>query len=335
MLCLGIESTAHTLGIGIANEQDGKISVLSNARDLYKPQNEGIIPRKAADHHGEVYGKILHDALTAAHVSLSDVGLFSFSQGPGIGQCLRTGCAGARFLSSKYKKPVLGINHCQAHLEVSRCMLCMESPLFVYISGGNTQIIIDNRAAKKTSGAKAKIPKYSILGETLDIGIGNLFDSFARNLKLEYAHGSVVAKLASGGKYIELPYTVKGMNFAFTGLLTAASKKIGQESNEDLCHSVMHTAFAEICEASERALCLTGKKEVLACGGVAQNAELQKMLSQMCEEHGARFGVAANEYNADNGAMIAYTALLEQKRGARMKLEDCKIRQDWRIDEIF
>lgn len=331
MLCLGIESTAHTLGIGIAQCRRGKISVRSNARDMFKPKNEGIVPRKAADHHAKVFGGVLGQSLSDANASLAEIGLFSFSQGPGIGQCLRTSCAAARYLSSKYRKPLLGINHPQAHLEVSRGMLGMESPLFVYVSGGNTQIIIDNPKRSRS----LRLPRYSVLGETLDIGIGNLFDSFARNLELEYAHGSAVAKLAQEGRYIELPYTVKGMNFAFTGLLTAATKKIGQEKKEDLCHSLMHTAFAEVCEASERALCLTGKKEVLACGGVAQNMEMQKMLSGMCREHGTRFGVAANEYNADNGAMIAYAGLLEWTRGKRMELTECKIRQDWRIDEVY
>src|SRR3989344_948390 len=126
-ICLGIESTAHTLGIGIV--QDGK--VLANARDMYKPpEGEGIIPRKAADHHADVFGEVLAKSLSDAGVSLREIDLFAFSRGPGIRQCLRVSCAGAKFLASKHNKPILGINHCHAHLEVSRGLLGFSDPLY-------------------------------------------------------------------------------------------------------------------------------------------------------------------------------------------------------------
>ena len=324
MICLGIESTAHTLGVGICS---GK-RILANARSMYRPpRGEGIIPRKAADHHADVFNTVLQEALSSAGVSLSEIGCFSFSRGPGLGQCLRVSCAAAKFLASKYRKPILGINHCHAHLEVSRGLLRMKDPLYVYVSGANTQIITENMG-KRTGH------RFLVLGETLDMGLGNLFDVFAREAKLEYAHGSEVARLAEKGSYFPLPYTVKGMNFAFAGLLTSAARAVGKQRTEDICRSLMETAFAELCEASERALCLTGKSEVTVCGGVAQNRRFCEMLSSVCKEQGARFGVVAPEYNADNGAMIAYTALREWQRGKREKLQDLKPDGYWRIDQV-
>lgn len=325
MICLGIESTAHTLGVGIVD--CGR--VLSNAKHMYKPPaGEGIIPRNAADHHAEVFGAVLQEALGAASISLPDVGLFAFSQGPGIGQCLRVSCAGAKYLAAKATKPLLGINHCHAHLEISRGLLGMADPLYVYVSGANTQLISENR--QQGRGAR-----FSVLGETLDMGLGNLFDVFAREAKLPYPHGSEVARLASSGKYFPLPYTVKGMNFAFAGLLTSAVRSIGEHSTEDIARSLMETSFAEICEAAERALCLTGKREVAVCGGVAQNTRFCEMLSDVCKGHGARFGAVSPEFNADNGAMIAYTALSEWKRGKREKIGALKPNGYWRIDEVM
>ena len=323
MISLGIESTAHTLGVGIC---DGK-KIVANIRCLYKsPAGEGIMPRKAADHHAKHLAPALSQALSVAGISIRDVDLFSFSRGPGIGQCLRVSCAGAKFLASKYRKPILGINHCHAHLEVSKGLLGMRDPLYVYVSGANTQLIAEN---------KGKAQRFSVLGETLDMGLGNLFDVFAREAKFQYPHGSEVAKLAATGSYFPLPYTVKGMNFAFAGLLTSSVRLVGKKKTEDICCSLLETAFAEICEASERALCLTGKKEATVCGGVAQNARFCEMLSLMCEEQGARFGVVAPEYNADNGAMIAYTALHEYGRGKRERLASLKPDGYWRIDEVF
>ena len=325
MISLGIESTAHTLGIGIV--ENGKI--LSNSRDMYQPpQGEGIIPRKAADHHAEVLGDILQQSLSGAGVSLRDIDLFSFSRGPGIGQCLRVSCAAAKFLASKHGKPILGINHCHAHLEVSRGLLGFSDPLYVYVSGANTQLITENR---KPAASQSR---FMVLGETLDMGLGNLFDVFAREAKIYPAHGGTVARLAQSGSYFPLPYTVKGMNFAFSGLLTSAVRAVGKEKTEDICYSVMETSFAELCEAAERALCLFSKKEVTVCGGVAQNRRFCEMLTQVCEGQGALFGAVAPEFNADNGAMIAYTALTEWKKGKRGKMEKLKPDGYWRIDEV-
>jgi N6-L-threonylcarbamoyladenine synthase len=271
---------------------------------------------------------VLQEALLSSGISLGQVDLFSFSQGPGIGQCLRVSCAMAKFLSSKCKKPVVGVNHCHAHLEISRGLLGMKDPLYVYVSGANTQIITENRKGR------GKGARFSVLGETLDMGLGNLFDVFAREANFEYPHGSEVARLAGMGGYFPLPYTVKGMNFAFAGLLTSAKREVGKRKTEDICHSLMETSFAEICESAERALCLTGKKEVTVCGGVAQNARFCWMLSLMCHQHGARFSVVDKEYNADNGAMIAYAGLSEWELGKREKIDAISPNGYWRIDEV-
>ena len=343
MICLGIESTAHTLGVGIVEQgtsAKGGRRVLANAKRMYRPPaGQGILPRAAADFHGENFLPVLSEALAAAGAGLRDVDLFAFSRGPGIGQCLRVSCTGAKYLASKYGKPLVGVNHCAAHLEISRGLLKMRDPLYVYVSGANTQLIVANHAGahknRRGTGLAHGAPRYAVLGETMDMGLGNLFDVFAREAGFAYPHGSEVARLAVKGKYFPLPYTVKGMNFAFAGLLTSAVREVGKRKTEDICHSLLETAFAEICEASERALCLTGKKEVTVCGGVAQNARFCEMLSLVAKEHGARFGVVAPEYNADNGAMIAYLGALEHKRGMRGKIGALKPDGYWRIDEVM
>ncbi|VVB66675.1 tRNA N6-adenosine threonylcarbamoyltransferase [Candidatus Gugararchaeum adminiculabundum] len=320
MICLGIESTAHTLGIGICKNGE----ILANARSMYKSAKpgEGIIPRKAAEHHSEIFPTLYKQALAQAKLTPDKIGLYAFSEGPGIGACLRTACAAAKYLSAKHRKPIIGVNHCHSHIEIAKKFTGFKDPLTLYVSGGNTQILVEEKKS------------FHVLGETLDIGVGNLFDSFARELGLQFAHGSAIEQLALKGKYTELPYTVKGMNLAFSGLFTAVSKKIPSTSKEDLCYSLQETVYAMLCEASERALTLTGKREVMVCGGVAQNKRLQQMMGEMAKEHGAKFGVAPNEFNADNGAMIAYTGEILFSRGIRSKLKDCRPRQKYRSDEV-
>jgi glycoprotease/Kae1 family metallohydrolase len=255
-------------------------------------------------------------------MTMKDIGLVAFSQGPGIGAPLSVGIAGAKYLALRNGKPLIGVNHCYAHVKISEHACKMEDPLILYISGGNSQILMQRDGY------------YHVLGETLDVGIGNLFDSFARAIKMEHAHGAAVAKLAEGGKYVDLPYSVKGMNLVFSGLLTAAEKAAKTHPHRDVAYSLMETSFAMTCEVTERALFLTKKKHLIACGGVAQNRRLQQMLKMLCKEDKVAFGVAPDEFNRDNGAMIAYAGSLLHKRYGPMPVEKCVPITNYRIDRM-
>ena len=318
MICLGIECTAHTLSIGI--EKEGKI--LSNAIDMYRAGNEGFIPRKLADHHANVFAGVLKQSLGDAKISMDDVDLIAFSQGPGIGAPLSVGISAAKYLSIYYNKEIIGVNHPYAHVEISKHCTGLEDPVVLYLSGGNSQVLVEQDGY------------YHILGETLDTGIGNLFDSFARSLKLEHAHGSALAKFGENGEYVPLPYSVKGMNLVFSGLLTAAERALKENDPKDVAYSLMETAFAMSCEVTERALFLTKKKQVIMCGGVAQNKRLQDMLKKMCDEDSVAFGVAPDEYNRDNGAMIAYAGSLLYKKYGPTLIEKCDPVTNYRIDRM-
>ena len=313
-ICLGIESTAHTIGVGIVRDD----KVLANERKTF-PES-GIHPRKAADFQADVFGEILNASLKKAGIRLEDIDLVAFSQGPGLGPCLRVSCMAARMIGAKYGKPIVGVNHCVAHIEISKLYTATKDPLVVYVSGGNTQIIV--KAGKR----------YHVIGETLDIGLGNLLDVFAREIGEKDARD--VERLAKEAeKYVMLPYTVKGMDMTFTGILTDSAKKAKSGSKPDVCYSLQETAYAMLCEASERALALTRKKEVITCGGVAQNKRLQEMLKTMAEDWNCKFGVAPNEFNGDNGAMIAYTGILSGKKRA-LALEDCVPISKYRTDQF-
>ncbi len=317
MISLGIESTAHTIGIGIVEKKKNKFKILANESATYP--DPGIHPRKAADFQSENFHEVLQSALTKAGMTLKDIDIVSFSQGPGLGPCLKISCVAARAISLKYKKPIVGVNHCVAHIEISKFFTKTKDPLVVYVSGGNTQIIIKEIIKEKTKfkndEKKEKKGKkfYKVIGETLDISLGNLLDVFAREIGEKSAKD--IERIAIGGKYIELPYTVKGIDLSYTGLLTHCIKefKENKEKVRDICYSIQETAFSMLCEAAERALALTKKKELILCGGVAQNKRLQEMFKIMSKDWGFKFGVAPNEYNRDNGAMIAYTSLVHKK----------------------
>lgn len=319
MLALGIEGTAHTLGIGIVSEE----RILADIRKVYKPK-EGIHPREAARFLAENMKEAITEALNEANISYDEIDVISFSKGPGLGPCLRTVATAARVLAMKYDKPIIGVNHCIAHIEIGNWLSKAKDPLVVYCSGANTQIL------------KLRESRYRIFGETLDVGIGNMLDKFGRELGLEHPQGPKIEELAREGKnYIRLPYTVKGTDLSFSGLLTSAIQKYKSKrfAIEDICFSLQETAFAMITEVTERALAHLNAKEVLLTGGVGNNKRLQEMLKLMVSEHGAKFYIPEG-YCSDNGVMIAVLGLLMFKHGYEDDIDATKVDPNFRPDSV-
>jgi len=325
-IILGIESTADDFSTGIATSQ-GKI--LANIISAYIPTQGGIHPREAARHHAEVAGEIIRAALKKAAIRSNQIDAIAFSQGPGLGPCLRTGATAARALASYLDIPLIGINHSIAHIEIGKLITKAKDPVTLYVSGGNTIV----------SAYEDKY--YRVFGETLDIAIGNCLDVFAREAELRQSLGNplgaLVEKLASKGKnLIPLPFTIKGMDLSFSGLLTATIEALHSRKYklEDVCFSLQETAFSMLIEVTERALAHTEKPEVLLTGGVAANKRLQTMLKIVADEHNAQFNVVPKEYALDNGAMIAWTGTLAYKHGITTPIEKSMVKLKWRLDQV-
>ncbi len=321
VVCLGIESTAHTFGIAIVNNK-GKI--LANVKDSYTTTKGGIIPLEAGKHHNKVKGKILKQALTESGLELKDINIIAFSQGPGLAPCLLQGKNLAKKLARQLKKPLIGVNHCIAHLEIGKLLTKTKNPVLLYVSGANTQVI------SYSSG------KYRIFGETLDIGAGNFIDTFARHCGIGFPGGPRIAELAKkSNKFIELPYSVKGMDVAFSGLLTNLKQKYDKGYKiEDLSYSLQEHAFAMLIETAERAMAHLKKKELLLGGGVACNSRLQEMAKIMCKERDAKFFYPPNNFLVDNAAMIAWTGILMFKAGQKLSMKKADIKPYERTDDV-
>ncbi len=322
MLCLGIESTAHTFSCAILEKRGNKGKILSDVRRIYRPpQGQGIHPREASRHHIEASSQVLGECIKNANLDISDIDMISYAAGPGLGPCLRVAGVIARTISSFHKIPIYPVNHAIGHIELGKLLTGAEDPLVLLVSGGHTML------------AAFKQKKWRIFGETLDITLGQLLDQFGRSVGFASPCGKMIESLAQKStKYVSLPYVVKGNDVSFSGLLSAA-KRISK-NKEDACFSLQETAFAMIAEATERALSFTQKKQLLVVGGVAANKRLSEMLRKVCQRQGCRFFVSPLEYSGDCGSQIAWTGLLEAsvKKGA--KLKDTFIRQSWRLDTV-
>ncbi len=293
------------------------------------PETGGIHPREAARHHAEVAGEVISKAFQKSGIKPVDVTIVAFSQGPGLGPCLRTGATAARALASYLTIPLVGVNHCVAHIEIGKLATGARDPVTLYVSGGNTIVSAFDAG------------RYRVFGETLDIAVGNCLDVFAREAGFRQREGmpfgAIVEKLAEEGKtLIDLPYSVKGMDLSFSGLLTAVVKllKSGKHRLEDLCYSLQEVAFSMLTEVTERALAHTEKSEVLLTGGVAANKRLQAMLNSIAEEHDSRFCAVPKQYALDNGAMIAWTGILAYKSGVTTPIEKSFVRLKWRLEDL-
>ncbi|MBN2229879.1 MAG: bifunctional N(6)-L-threonylcarbamoyladenine synthase/serine/threonine protein kinase [Candidatus Thorarchaeota archaeon] len=319
-ICLGIEGTAHSFGAGVVTS-DGK--VLANEWDMLKPAQGGIHPREASRHHSDLGPSIINRALSTAGISFKDIDLVAYSRGPGLGPCLRTTATIARTLALKLAVPLVDVNHCVAHIEIG----CLESgfvdPVTVYVSGGNTQVIA-------FAGGR-----FRTFGETLDIAIGNMLDVLARTLGMGFPGGPIIETTAKEGTtFHSLPYSVKGMDLSYSGILTAA-KRLYKEgvATQDICFSVQETAFGMLAEIAERALAHTKKEELLLTGGVARNNRLTEILQGVSERHEVRFHKVSPSLAGDQGAMIAWNGLLQFNAGRQIRIQDSHVLPKWRTDE--
>ncbi|MEK6809734.1 MAG: KEOPS complex N(6)-L-threonylcarbamoyladenine synthase Kae1 [Nanoarchaeota archaeon] len=323
MIILGVESTSHTFGVGIVTDK-GKI--LANVKDSYTSKDAGMIPHEIAEHHEKVAEKILKEAFRAAEAGWKDIGMIAYSAGPGLDPALWKGYNLVSAWAKEHKKKLVGVNHCCAHLSIGKIWNGLKDPAYLYVSGVNTQVIVQEQKKRKD-----KEGKYHVMGETLDIGLGNMLDKFGRILGLGFPAGPKIEELSAKGKYIELPYIVKGMDVSFSGLLTKVQQLFErkQASKEDLCFSLQETAFAMCTEVAERALAHSGKKELLLVGGVGANKRFCAMLELMCKERGAKFHKVPMDLAGDQGAMIAWEGFLRKD-----DYGDIEVNPHWRADEV-
>jgi len=333
MIAIGFEGSANKLGVGIIEHtDDGQVNILANIRDTYNaPPGQGFLPRDTAEHHRNVILDVTKKAMNVANVTSKDIDIIAYTKGPGIGGPLVSTAVVARTLALLWNKPIVGVNHCIGHIEMGREVTKAKNPVVLYVSGGNTQVIAYSEK------------KYRIFGETIDIAVGNCLDRFARIIKLSNDPSpgyNIEQEAKKGNKYMELPYSVKGMDVSFSGILSSIENyannqlKKGECTQADLCFSLQETVFAMLVETTERTMAHVDSNEVLIVGGVGCNLRLQEMMQSMVEQRNGKLFATDDRFCIDNGAMIAHTGLLMYKHRSETPFEDTYCTQRYRTDEV-
>ena len=348
MYVLGIEGTAWAASAAVYDSDEDEIWIETEA---YEPDSGGIHPREAAEHMHEAIPRVVDRALEHARELASAVDdgdatttigqtgdaaseagrpaedfpidAVAFARGPGLGPCLRIVATAARALAQRLDVPLVGVNHMVAHLEVGRHTAGFTDPVCLNASGANAHLLAYRNG------------RYRVLGETMDTGVGNAIDKFTRHVGWSHPGGPKVERAAADGEYVELPYVVKGMDFSFSGIMSAAKDAYDDGIPvEDVCFGLQETIFAMLTEVAERALSVTGSDELVLGGGVGQNDRLREMLATMCADRGARFHAPEARFLRDNAGMIALLGAKMYAAGDTLAIEDSRVDSNFRPDDV-
>lgn len=317
MRILGLEGTAWAASAAVFDTETERVTMHTEA---YRPDSGGIHPREAAEHMADALPRAIAEVRERAP---APVDAMAFSQGPGLGPCLRIVATAARTAAMNLDVPLVGVNHMVAHLEVGRRLSGFDDPICLNASGANAHVL----------GFRGG--RYRVLGETMDTGVGNAIDKFTRHVGWSHPGGPKVEAHAVDGEYLDLPYVVKGMDFSFSGIMSAAKAAYDDGvAIEDICCGLQETIFAMLTEVSERALSLTGREQLVVGGGVAQNSRLREMLFQMCEDRDVAFFTPEDRFLRDNAAMIAMLGAEMAASGQTLAVSESTIRPDYRPNQV-
>lgn len=229
---------------------------------------------------------------------------------------------------------------------MGRFITKMKNPVILYASGANTQII--SFQSNNKNNLKRGNGRYMVLGEALDIAVGNCLDRVARllNISNDPSPGFNIEQLAKKGKtFYQIPIPIKGMDISCSGIIEYLKKTfinslkkdniINEQLKYDICFSLQENLFSALTEVTERAMSLFKSSEVLIVGGVGCNLRLQEMIYLMASDRNAIVGNMDDTFCIDNGAMIGYTGyIMFKNKGYGIKIEDCDITQRYRTETV-
>lgn len=322
MKVLGFESSCDETGVALVEVPElGAPRLLAQALHSQIAMHQaygGVVPELASRDHIRRVLPLTREVLAQAGVSLADIDVVAYTQGPGLAGALLVGAGVAVSLAAALDKPTLGVHHLEGHLLSP--FLSADAPEFPFVallvSGGHTQLM-----------RVSDVGQYEILGETIDDAAGEAFDKSAKLLGLPYPGGPHLAKLAEQGDAtaftLPRPLLHSGKpDFSFAGLKTAVLtqvKKLGEspshQQRADMAAATQAAIVEVLVKKSLLALKMTGLKRLVVAGGVGANSALREQLNTACAKRGVRVHYPELSLCTDNGAMIAMAAAMRLQRG--------------------
>ncbi|HJE22309.1 MAG TPA: tRNA (adenosine(37)-N6)-threonylcarbamoyltransferase complex transferase subunit TsaD [Methylorubrum populi] len=325
MKILGIETTCdETAAAVVTLDDDERGRILSNevlSQIAEHAAYGGVVPEIAARAHVEVLDRLIARALQRAGTALPEIDGIAVAAGPGLIGGVLIGLVTAKTLSLVARKPLLAVNHLEAHALTPRLTDGLAFPyLLLLASGGHTQLV-----------AVKGVGDYVRLGTTIDDAIGEAFDKVAKLLGLGYPGGPEVERQAANGnpERFALPRPMLGRrqaDFSLSGLKTALRieaerlEPLATQDVADLCASFQAAVVDVVVDRVRVALrafsTVAGHPTALvAAGGVAANGAIRRALAAQAGEVGLGFVAPPLPLCGDNGAMIAWAGLERLRLG--------------------
>ncbi len=309
-IILAIESSCDETSAAIV--KNGKVLNNIIATQFEHQNYGGVIPELASRTHQRNIVPVVSKALDSCKINIKQIDAIAFTQGPGLLGSLLVGISFAKGLSLALGKPLIEINHLQAHILAH--FIDDPKPEFPFlcliVSGGHTQIVkVDNYF------------EMDIIGETLDDAVGEAFDKAAKLLGFAYPGGPLIDKYAKTGDPFKFKFpktSVRDFDLSFSGIKTAflyfLKREIVNDPNfiennlHDICASIQYTLIQMLFD---RLIAISHKTKVhniAIAGGVAANSYLRGQLVIIAKKESWNIYIPKLEYCTDNAAMVAMAA---------------------------
>ncbi len=340
-ITLGIESSCDETGIALYQMGRGLLTHALHSQIAMHNEYGGVVPELASRDHVQRVIPLVRKVLREANVSLAQINVIAYTQGPGLGGALLVGASVANALAYALDIPTIGIHHLEGHLLSP--LLSDPAPEFPFVallvSGGHTQLM-------RVDG----VGQYTLLGETLDDAAGEAFDKSAKLLGLGYPGGAALAKLAASGRpnlyKLPRPMLHSGdLEFSFSGLKTAVLTLVKQSNNDeqkilneqtraDIAYAAQEAIVDVLAHKARAALARTGLNQLVIAGGVGANQMLRSRLTSDIEKRGGKVFYPDLEFCTDNGAMIAFAGALRYAQQQGNKDYRFNVKARWNLAEI-
>lgn len=303
---LGIESSCDDTSIGVSRNMSVLSNIVSNQK-IHKKYG-GVVPELASREHQKNIIPTLQEALKSSKISLREIDAIAFTNGPGLLGSLLVGASFAKSLSISLKKPLIAINHMEAHVLANFIGQKPQFPLIcLTVSGGHTQLVM----------VESPYSMY-LIGETLDDSAGETFDKCAKILGLPYPGGPQIEKYAKGGDKNKFKFSipkVKSLDFSFSGLKTNIKRLIEENSNKsknfitnerrNLCASIENIIIKILIDKLTKAIDKFKVSSIAISGGVSANEYFRNEINKLKNKKKLNAFIPDKQYSTDNGAMIA------------------------------
>ena len=328
MHLLAIETSCDETAAAVLKDDFDVLSNIVLSQDEIHAPYGGVVPELASRQHLKSIDYIVRESLAGAGVPLEKIDYYAVTQGPGLIGSLLVGLSFAKGLAYYFKKPLIGIDHVQAHIESAflEHRAIAFPVLALIVSGGHTSLYF----------LKKKL-RFELIGRTRDDAAGEALDKIAKFLELGYPGGPVIQKMAENGDPARFNFalprmTDRSLDFSFSGLKTAALSIIKDNAIsknhprlEDFLASFESAIVRALLENMSRAADCLNPRSLVLCGGVARNRRLRAEFKEWATSDRLDFYIPSPKLCTDNAAMVGALALnklqSEKKSGLSLDLD--------------